>query len=242
MPQRAVLRAKGAEPVSKREANKLDKLRRIQQAAHELFLRHGYDNTTMREIASRAEVALGTLFLYASNKRDLLFLIANETMEGVVDEATSLVRSRRGVVHNLTLIAGAHFRTFGRRPELFRLVLRELLFYDTGDQGQRAVRNRARLLGLIRSVVIGGVDAGEVATGTDPDLLARLFFAILQAEIRIWIAAEKRDLGSGLAAFWAAVSLVLNGVSVKPVAPRVSPAERRAFLARLTSAPPCDEP
>jgi AcrR family transcriptional regulator len=33
----------------------------------------GYDDTTTREIAIRAEVGMGTVFTYADNKRDLLF-------------------------------------------------------------------------------------------------------------------------------------------------------------------------
>ena len=36
-----------------RERNKLDKLRRIKEAASELFVRKGFDDTTTREIASR---------------------------------------------------------------------------------------------------------------------------------------------------------------------------------------------
>ena len=66
-----------------RERNKLDKLRRIKAAARELFLEQGYDNATTREIARRADVGLGTLFSYASDKRDLLFLIYNDMQEAL---------------------------------------------------------------------------------------------------------------------------------------------------------------
>ena len=61
-----------------RERNKLDKLRRIKKAARELFIARGFDDTTTREIAARAGVGMGTVFLYADNKRDLLFLTAND--------------------------------------------------------------------------------------------------------------------------------------------------------------------
>ena len=56
-----------------RERNKLEKLRRIKEAARALFISKGFDETTIREIASVAEVGLGTVFVYAENKRDLLF-------------------------------------------------------------------------------------------------------------------------------------------------------------------------
>ena len=67
--------------VSRRERNKADKLRRIKEAAYDLFAEKGYDQTTTREIASRAGVALGTIFTYASDKRDLLFLIFNDRQD-----------------------------------------------------------------------------------------------------------------------------------------------------------------
>lgn len=219
--------------LTKREANKLDKLRRIQQAAHELFVNNGYDSTTMREIATRAEVALGTLFLYATNKRDLLFLIANDLMEDAVDEAASLVGDGNGLGRNVTLVAGVHFRSFGSKPELFRLVLRELLFYDSGEQGVRAVKNRARLLALIRRIVGSAVRRGEIGADVDPEQAARLLFAILQAEIRTWIATEARELEIGVASFWSAVALLMNGLGSGSTLGRATRPEIRAIMARL---------
>src|ERR1700719_3245717 len=74
-----------------RERNKLDKFRRIKEAASELFIRKGYDDTTTREIAVRAGVGLGTIFVYAENKRDLLFLIVNDELENVTLEAEASI-------------------------------------------------------------------------------------------------------------------------------------------------------
>ncbi len=48
-----------------RESNKLQKLRRIKSAAAALFTEKGFDAATTRDIARRARVAKGTLFLYA---------------------------------------------------------------------------------------------------------------------------------------------------------------------------------
>ena len=53
-----------------------------------LFLQKGFDDTTTRAIALRAGVGLGTVFLYAPTKRDLLFLIINEELQAEVDRAT----------------------------------------------------------------------------------------------------------------------------------------------------------
>ena len=48
--------------IGQRERNKRDKLLRIKNAARELFVSKGYDDTTTREIAIRAGVGMGTVF------------------------------------------------------------------------------------------------------------------------------------------------------------------------------------
>ena len=72
-----------------REKNKIEKLQRIREAARELFVKKGFDETTTREIAARAGVGIGTVFTYAENKRDLLFLVANDDLDEVTRKGGS---------------------------------------------------------------------------------------------------------------------------------------------------------
>src|SRR5580700_11541253 len=120
-----------------RERNKLDKLRRIKDAASELFIRKGYDDTTTREIAVRAGVGLGTIFVYAATKRDLLFLIVNDELQEVVEKAAAGVRPERPMLDNLLRVFQWHYRYFAQEPQLSRLALREMSFYDTGPEAQK---------------------------------------------------------------------------------------------------------
>src|SRR5579872_6734885 len=78
-----------------REQNKLEKRQRIREAARELFSKRGYDSATLRQIARRAHVGLGTLFNYAQDKRDLVFLVFNEELAAVTTEALNAARVPR---------------------------------------------------------------------------------------------------------------------------------------------------
>jgi AcrR family transcriptional regulator len=49
-----------------------DKRQSILRAARELFASHGYEETTIAEIAQAAGVAVGTVYLYFDNKHDIL--------------------------------------------------------------------------------------------------------------------------------------------------------------------------
>lgn len=70
-----------------RETNKQDKRERLSRAAHELFSEQGFDSTTMRQIAERAGIGVGTIFLYARDKQGLLFLLFSEAVLGVEQQA-----------------------------------------------------------------------------------------------------------------------------------------------------------
>jgi AcrR family transcriptional regulator len=222
--------------VSKREANKIDKLNRIRNAARTLFSTRGYDDTTMRDIAAKAKVALGTLFLYASNKRDLLFLIANDTMEDTRIRAARLVSEDNSIIDNFLLVCVLHFEVYGAQPELFKLVLRELLFYDTGEQGVRATRNRAQLLRLFAEILEVAEGNGEVELPQKSDLVGWVLFSILQAEIRRWIALERRDLAEGIVHLWASAAVVLNGIARKRIAANPAKSDVKRLMTRVVMA------
>ena len=57
------------------ERNKQDKRDRLIRASRELFSEQGFDATTIRQIAARSGLGVGTVFLYAQDKRGLLFLL-----------------------------------------------------------------------------------------------------------------------------------------------------------------------
>jgi TetR/AcrR family transcriptional regulator len=64
-------------PTGRRERNKLEKLERITVVARELFAEKGISEVTTNEVALRADIAAGTLFLYAKTKGELLLLAQN---------------------------------------------------------------------------------------------------------------------------------------------------------------------
>lgn len=68
---------------SKVEVPELIEKRRgqIVEAAIELFGKHGYHVTTIRDIANRADVSIGTIYQYVSDKEDVLFLALIEVLD-----------------------------------------------------------------------------------------------------------------------------------------------------------------
>ena len=82
------------QPLGRRERGKLEKRRRIREATREVFRRKGYEAATTREIAARADVAIGTLFAYASDKRELLMMVINDDREALPTSSSRSTASR----------------------------------------------------------------------------------------------------------------------------------------------------
>ena len=201
--------------VGRREANKGDKLRRIKEAARALFISNGYDDTMTREIAIRANVAIGTVFTYAANKRDLLFLVVNDELDDIASQAEAAPREDRALLDNLLAAFGLLYGFFAQQPRLSRMTLREMLFYDSSAQAMRFLTIRKRMIVLAGQIVRIAQRRGEVSSSEDPDFAGWVIFSIFQVELRRWIAAEDRERGlaEGLSALGRAWSLLLSGLA-----------------------------
>jgi AcrR family transcriptional regulator len=203
----------GSTALGQREKNKIDKLRRIKEAARDLLLSKGFDDTTTREIALRAGVGIGTIFIYAENKRDLLFLVANDELEETTAKAEAAVRDDASCLQNLLTVFRHHYEFFARQPELSRLMLREMTFYDSGRQATRFQATRERVIALVGSVVKRGLDDKTIKTDQDAGFVGWVAFCIFQVELRRWLMTKDPDLDQGMATLQRALKLLMQGVA-----------------------------
>lgn len=65
-------------------------------AALDLFVERGYAATRLEDVAARAGVSKGTLYLYFTNKEELFKAVVRENVVPVLGEAESIVESHEG--------------------------------------------------------------------------------------------------------------------------------------------------
>jgi len=196
----------------RRERNKRDKLNRIKAAARKLFVAKGFDDATMREIAARAGVGLGTVFLYATNKRDLLFLIANDGLEEAAAAAEAAVRPQAPLLENLLAAFRHHYEFFAQQPILSRLVLREMTFYESGEQARAFQKTRDALIALIGNAVGLAVTHGGISSQEPPRLIGWAIFCIYQVELRRWLSDDDLDLRKGMNRLRRTLNVCITGL------------------------------
>lgn len=200
-----------------RELHKLEKRQRIRSAVRELFSKHGYETATLRQIAKRAHVALGTLFNYAQDKRDLVFLVFNEELSAVTDEALRSAHAQENFIEQLMGVCRPHYRFFARNPVLSRILLRDMTFYSEGKQAAEFHRIRGRLLSGIEDLVRAAQQNGQIRSDENATLIARHFFLVFAGALRWWIASRRPDPDEGLADLKRLFELQVNGLMTAPV-------------------------
>lgn len=202
-----------AQKIGRRELNKEDKLRRIKAAARKLFISSGYDDASTRQIAVKAEVAIGTLFLYASNKRDLLFLVVNDELVDVAGKAVAAIGPDVSLMDNLLAAFRPLYVFFGEEPRLSRLTLREMMFYEAGEQAKRFMKTRERMVWLCVEIVRIAKQRKQVRPSIDAQRAGEVLFGIFQIEVRRWLTAPQLKVADGMSRLEAALEIAITGLS-----------------------------
>ncbi|MGD0338919.1 MAG: TetR/AcrR family transcriptional regulator [Bacteroidota bacterium] len=114
-----------SQALSRKEREKFARQQEILKAARELFIRKGYHDTTLEEIAHHAEFGKGTIYNYFSSKEELF----NGIINSLVDEMFELVQSAIAVSgharEKLTAYASAMISHARSNADLFRLIFQE---------------------------------------------------------------------------------------------------------------------
>jgi TetR/AcrR family transcriptional regulator len=126
-----------SEPTGRRERNKQDKLDRITAAARELFSEHGVDGVTTQQVADKADIGTGTLFLYARNKGELLLLVQNTDYAAALARGIAAAERCDDVLAAVMAVVRQIVECNRRQISNGRTYLREIVFGDPDEPHHR---------------------------------------------------------------------------------------------------------
>ena len=68
---------------------------RIVQSAIECFSEYGFDRSRMDDIAQRADLSKGTLYLYFKSKEDLFYAICENNLKVIKEQLSRIFATRK---------------------------------------------------------------------------------------------------------------------------------------------------
>jgi AcrR family transcriptional regulator len=184
---------------ARRERESGERRDAILAAARDLFFEHGIHRTTVDDVAARAEVAKGTVYLYFESKETILAHLLLEGLDALGEslEEAYAESAPHSAETRLRRLAAAYLDFFQNEREYFRL----MMAFDRG-QFQEAVTAGVYQQILLRSVrglrwvvraIEQGVTDGEFKVANAKNS-AGMFWAALNGALILISHPLRREL------------------------------------------------
>lgn len=196
-----------------RETQKQDTRRKVLEAARDLFNEIGYDETTIRAIAERAGVSVGSVFTTFASKADVLSQVMDDRVEALYAELDRVTRHLRGTTcDRVCSVFSIHYDFECRRVKLF-LAHIAASFSPSLDASTIPYGRNSRFKGMLIDLLADGVERGEVRADADLDLVLDTLMASYAWNYRL--AAQKgADATAMIAIMERQVRLIFDGLKV----------------------------
>lgn len=178
--------------IGRREAKKTALREKIYETARELFLTHGFEATTITQIAEAADIAPATFFNHFPNKSAVLHEMTGEIAEhlqALVDEQLERSVSAQERIRGF---ASAAAKDIAPAESLARDVLLELMRRQA--RPDQAAPHLSAVYEPFAIIISQGQAAGEVRTDLDAHFLAGMVLAALNVPFTRWVEDAKFPL------------------------------------------------
>ncbi len=181
----------------------------IIDAAVEVFSRNGFQNSTISQIARRANVAEGTIYQYFKNKEDLFFSIPIDKTKEFFNELELHLEGIHGAENKIRKFVWYYLYHLQENPEYARALMLEM----------RVNRNFAKtktfgpyrpLTHKVLEIIEEGQEEGVIRKDVNIYMIRHLMLGMLEHIVTRWLLkGEKGDL---LVQYNEAVALLIQGI------------------------------
>lgn len=172
-----------ASAVTRKDRERQMRQQEILQAARDLFLEQGYHETTLEEIARRAEFGKGTIYNYFSSKEELFFALIDQLIDRFHSMAHAAMNHEGENVRQLYTRYAYDIISHARNNTvLIQFIMREKhqLNLDNREDRKPCFKNRIRSVWhLLAKPLQKEQQAGRIKQ-IDPLFLAMMFDGMLR--------------------------------------------------------------
>lgn len=168
-----------------------DKRQRIMEAAIEVFADQGFYNSTVADVAKKAFVADGTIYLYFKNKDDLLISIFEQSMDMFIQTARHRLATARNPKDKLRTFVALHLELVQNYQDLAQVIQIEL------RQSSKFMKEYANekffgYLSIVEEILKEGQKVGLFKSSVNPIILKRAIFGAVDEMALEWVLMKKK--------------------------------------------------
>lgn len=176
--------------ITPRQSQKEATRQRVLAAARELFDTHGYQGTTIREIAKQAQVSVGSVFTTFASKGEILSEVMQARLDPLYAEIDRVMPHVRGsTADRLRTMFAVHFEFEAQHVRLFLSHIAAA--YDwTLPEAARPYGRTPRLQTIIADVLRKGQADGDVRLDIDLQEVVDLLLSAYAWTYRLVVTSE----------------------------------------------------
>jgi TetR/AcrR family transcriptional regulator, fatty acid metabolism regulator protein len=171
---------------------KADKRTLITEAAIDVFAERGFHQARVSDIARRAGVADGTIYLYFKNKEDLLLSVFEEKMDELLAGLRAALAGTADPVERVRRFAVFHFQQVRENRSTAEVLQVELRLSNKFLKEYRPEKLWA-YLNVFGAIVREGQSTGAFRADLDPFVTMWAFFGALDELAMQWVLSRKSD-------------------------------------------------
>ena len=168
-----------------------NKYRKIISAATKVFAKNGFYKAKVSEIAKKAGIADGTIYIYFKHKDDILIALFEEKMKEVLDNMKKQISLESDPLKKIQRFALVHLKLIEDNKDMAEIIQIEL------RQSSKFMKNYhnekfVQYIDLIGDIIQEGKEKGLIRKDIIPGIGKRAFFGALDEMSRFWVLSKRR--------------------------------------------------
>ena len=143
------------------------------EAAARLFSERGYHGTSMKHLGDELGLLKGSLYAHIGSKQELLYEVVEEGAGRFLERGRAALDLDGDATRRLEAFLVGHIETATQHLDAATVFLNEWRYLND-DLRADVQAKRDTYEGFIRTIISGGIDAGEFRDDADVDMAARL--------------------------------------------------------------------
>lgn len=151
----------------------------ILEAAKDIFIRDGYENATVADIAARVHIVEGTVFHYFGSKQGLVVKVMEHFYNEITGNLIEGLSEIKGSREQLRFAIRFHLKTLLENAELCRV-----LFKESRGKSSELIDDIRRLnreyIQPLNQIIEEGIQTGDLRSSVNPMLIRNMVYGSIE--------------------------------------------------------------